>query len=762
MRRVGSFALVIGLAISVLTVAPANGAPPSPVTSAAPGAFTAVPPARVLDTRSGAGPVGPARSVTLDLSARVPASTTAVVLNVTGTAPTAATFVTVYPAGAGRPDASNLNLVAGETRPNLVTVAVGTDRKVVLYNNIGSVHLIADLAGYYATDPAAATGRFSALMPDGVLDTRKPFGSRPPGPVGDGGVETLDLSDLVPDSATAVTLTLTGTGATTGTFVTAWPTGTPRPTVSNLNLTAGATATNQVVVALGADRKVSLYNENGRTHLIVDAGGFYTPDYGALFTPVTPKRVLDTRNGAGPISRGGQITLGLTSTVPPNTTGVVLNLTGTQGTANTFITAWPPPEIRPIASHLNLARGRTAASLATVGVGTGASVSFYNEEGTTHLIADLAGYFSVPPVACAGNCVLAWGSNDSGALGTGGYDPSSVAPALVYGLSDVTAISGGAHTSYALKADGTVWAWGDNVTGRLGNGWRGSKSVVPVPVAGLDDVIAIDGSIAVKSDGTVWDWGQIGWSLEPARVPELTDVIAVAAGANVAYALKSDGTVWAWGSNQLGALGNGVWEGYYTREPVQVSGLTGVRQIADAAYGGLALKSDGTLWSWGDNRRGRLGHGTVAENTCYIHPPTEPNCFAGVPAQVLGLTGVTAIDADGTHGFAVLGDGTAWAWGSNYHGGLGNGVDCDTCATGTPVRIAGLTTAKAIAANWDGGYVLDAGGRVWAWGDNERAALGDVETTPPGPYSTVPLRLREPTGVTAITGALDSGFALVP
>jgi alpha-tubulin suppressor-like RCC1 family protein len=230
----------------------------------------------------------------------------------------------------------------------------------------------------------------------------------------------------------------------------------------------------------------------------------------------------------------------------------------------------------------------------------------------------------------------------------------------------------------------------------------------------------------------------------------------------VAYALKGDGTVWAWGSNGLGALGTGVWEGYYTIEPVQVSGLTGVRQIASGSYGAVALKSDGTMWSWGDNRQGQLGHGTVGGAGCYTLPPTAPNCFAGVPAQVLNLTGVTAIGTDGGHGFAVLGNGTAWAWGSNYHGGLGSGVDCDTCSTGTPVQITGLTTAKAIAGNQNGGYVLDAGGRVWAWGDNERAALGQVETTQPGSYSTVPLRLREPAGVTAIAGGLLSGFALEP
>jgi alpha-tubulin suppressor-like RCC1 family protein len=133
-----------------------------------------------------------------------------------------------------------------------------------------------------------------------------------------------------------------------------------------------------------------------------------------------------------------------------------------------------------------------------------------------------------------------------------------------------------------------------------------------------------------------------------------------------------------------------------------------------------------------------------------------------VPVQVINLTGVTAVGADASHGFAVRGDGTAWAWGSNYRGGLGNGVDCDDCRTGTPTQVAGLTDARAIAGNQDGGYALDADGRVWSWGNNDRAALGPVDTPTPVSHSNAPLRLRAPAGATAIAGGLLTGFALVP
>ena len=256
--------------------------------------FSSLDPRRILDTRSGVGaaaaPVAASSPIDLQVTGAlptadgdtvtVPADATAVVLNVTATSASTGTDVRVYPTpsdpAAPRPLVSNLNLRAGETTPNLVTVAVGTGGKVRLANAAGQVQLLADIAGYYS---ATSTGRYVPVVPARFLDTRTGIGSAAT-PVGPGQYADLKLAGTrgVPAGALAAVLNVTATGVTAGTDVRAYPkpvTGGAVPTVSNLNLGKGATRANLAIVKPGDDGRVRVRNEGGFLHLIGDLAGYF-------------------------------------------------------------------------------------------------------------------------------------------------------------------------------------------------------------------------------------------------------------------------------------------------------------------------------------------------------------------------------------------------------------------------------------------------------------------------------------------------------
>jgi alpha-tubulin suppressor-like RCC1 family protein len=717
--------------------------------------FVPLAPLRVLDTRDGTGTggkVGPiGTGLFLDLSAQLPPSATAVVVNLTGTQPSSATYITVAPSPYYVPDVSNLNLNAGETRANQVTVALlAGQRQIVLNNFAGTVHLVADLAGYYTTDAAS---RFSTTPPTRVLDTRAGA------PVGPASTLELDLSGVVPDSATSVTFNLTGTEPTRATYVIAFPSGTTRRDGSNLNLVPGQTAPNLVTVALGANRRVTLYNNVGSVHLIVDLAGYYATDRGHRFFPVAPVRAFDTRTaGAGPVGPGQTRDVDLATRIAPSAAAAVLSLTGAGPTSVTFVTAYSTGTPRPITSNLNLTPGHDTANSAVVALGgTDARMTLYNNLGSTQLIVDVAGFFATP-TPCTSDCVYAWGGNME-------YGSTPVRRPW---LSGVTSVAAGLVTAYALRSNGTVWSWGDNQFGQLGAGGTGGTSTMPLRVSGLSGVTAVAAGTwagyALKSDGTVWSWGwnesgQLGRdgggdSNVPVQVYGLTGVTAIAATHQTAYALKSDGTVWAWGNDVWGGRGSGSCPaGQFCPPgtPVRVAlPLPGNTKITAIAAGGsstaYALRSDGTAWAWGRNWRGETGTGAS--------PRTDIS-----PSQVVGLTNVVTIAGGPEVGYAVTSDGKVWAWGDDYWGTLGSGIPCtspDTaCQSNVPVQVQGLTGPVTITSGGTGTtFARKPDGSVWAWGYNgENGNLGNGTT---GACPTLPMteNCRATTPVhTTITGA---------
>ncbi|WP_406512547.1 hypothetical protein OG851_23295 [Streptomyces sp. NBC_00161] len=371
------------------------------------GTYKPITPTRLMDTRSGLGvpkaKVGQGGTATLQVTgtAGIPAAgVTAVVLNVTATDPTDASYVSVYPNGTTRTSASNLNVTAGQTIPNLVIVPV-VNGKVSFYNNAGSVDLIADIAGYYTTDGTGST--YKPITPTRLMDTREGLGV-PKAKVGQGGTATLQVTGTagIPAAGvTAVVLNVTATDPTDASYVSVYPNGTTRTSASNLNVTAGQTIPNLVIVPV-VNGKVSFYNNAGSVDLIADIAGYYTTDgTGSTYKPITPTRLMDTREGLGvpkaKVGQGGTVTLQATGTAGIPATGVtalVLNVTATDPTTGSYVSVYPNGTTRTSASNLNFTAGQTIPNLVVVPVVNG-KVSFYNNAGSVDLIADVAGYYTM-------------------------------------------------------------------------------------------------------------------------------------------------------------------------------------------------------------------------------------------------------------------------------------------------------------------------------------------------------------------------------
>jgi uncharacterized protein YkwD len=248
--------------------------------SSVPGEFSPIGPARLLDTRTTTGAVRAHGRITLQVTGRagVPANASAATLNVTVTGPKVSGFVTVYPAGAATPTASNLNFVKNQTVPNLVIAPIGANGQVVLYNNSGgTVQLVVDTVGYFVAGAPSQSGTFGALQPTRLLDTRSGVGVHA-GAVGAHRSVSLQVGGRggVPASATAVVLNVTVTQPKVAGVVTVYPNGHALPVASNLNFVKGQTVPNLVLAPVGADGRVMIYNNSGSTvQLVADVSGYF-------------------------------------------------------------------------------------------------------------------------------------------------------------------------------------------------------------------------------------------------------------------------------------------------------------------------------------------------------------------------------------------------------------------------------------------------------------------------------------------------------
>ena len=347
--------------------------------------------------------------------------------------------------------------------------------------------------------------------------------------------------------------------------------------------------------------------------------------------------------------------------------------------------------------------------------------------------------------------VWAWGLNGDGQLGNGDETLGVAwAPVQVVGLADAVAVDCGSAHSVALKSDGTVWAWGFNFDGRLGDGSEGMRIYSPVQsaISGVTAIAAGGGhTAAIKADGSLWGWGlntagEVGdGTIEgvttPTRIPEVSDVVAVAAGGGHTVALRSDGAVWAWGTNYYGGLGttsvptgpglpSTAGDNYASYVPVQ-SAISGVAAIAAGGGHTVAVLTGGTVWSWGQNTTGQLGNGSTEHSVTPVQASGEDQAI---------LLDVVAVAAGLDFTLALKSDGTVWAWGDNSIGQVGNSSGFPSF---TPVQVDGLSDVVAIVAGVIHAVALKSDGSVWSWGANTLGQLG--APTPGGDRSSVPVRV---------------------
>jgi alpha-tubulin suppressor-like RCC1 family protein len=363
--------------------------------------------------------------------------------------------------------------------------------------------------------------------------------------------------------------------------------------------------------------------------------------------------------------------------------------------------------------------------------------------------------------------LYAWGDNSYGELGSGGTPPYSTAPIAV-GLPagvEATSVDGGNNTVLALGSDGNVYAWGENTWGQLGNGTT-SNSGTPVKVslpAGVTATAVSEGywdSLALGADGSVYAWGhnldgELGDgstadSSVPVKVSLPTGVTAtaVSAGWYNNMALGSDGSVYAWGDNTFGELGDTVPAGSNPDTPVKVSLPAGVTVTAVSAgwYTDMALGSDGNVYAWGDNAEGQLGNGTTSSGS---DVPVKVSLPAGVTATAVSI---------GFDGLAVGSDGSVYVWGGqDNYGQLGNGTT--NASTDVPVKVslpAGVT-ATAVSKDNNNALALGSDGSVYAWGYNVVGELGNGTTT----NSDVPVQVNLPAGMiaTMVAGSWNTSLA---
>lgn len=504
---------------------------------------------------------------------------------------------------------------------------------------------------------------------------------------------------------------------------------------------------------------------------VAPAAGAYTTSVSITMSSAQPgAEVRYTTNNTAPTTSSmlytGPITLTATTTVRAKAFHVDYTASAETSRAYEVVTAAPTFSLAP--------GSYPAGTSVTVSTATSGATINYTLDGSEPLVTH-------PTIASGGSLVVgnftlkakAWGSGQTSS-------PTASAAYTVTGTSAVPAIGGGAYHSVALRSDGTVFAWGMNSGRELADGTT-TQRLLPVPVGGLTGVTALSAgsnfTLVRLADGRVAGWGSAAsghlgngstttptW---PVFATGITTAVSLDAGMGHALAVLSDGTVRGWGANPNGQIGDGT-SGTDRTSPVVVSGLTSVAGVSAGDYHSLAVKTDGTAWSWGGNSNGQLGTGNTT-------PRTSAGAVVGVsgvaavaaggstsyflltdgtvrslglhnngfgisgmlgdgstvlqsatPVTVSGLSNVLQVAAGQSHAVALRSDQTVWTWGDNALGQLGNGTTTDSSV---PVQVSGLPPIAVVGAGQSTTFAIGVDGTVWAWGLNAQGQIGDASTT---------------------------------
>ena len=506
------------------------------------------------------------------VGAGVPSSgASAVVLNVTVTATTSSSYLSVWPTGSGRPNTSSLNWVAGQTVSNLLTVELGSAGQVSVFNFRGATQLVVDVEGYVLPSPSASAGRFTGLAPYRVCDTRPGDPSKLTGfdlsqceghTLGPSGQLPIQITGTNPSGAsaggvpssgvTAVVLNITVTDTTASSYLTVWPTGSSRPNTSNLNWQPGQTRSSQVVVEVGPLGQVSVFNRGGAADVVVDVSGWFSasgsPPQGSYLTAVTGGRICDTRldnpsrlsglaltqcagRALGP---GSSLTIaaaglagvpGLGAQDPP--LAVLLQVTVINPSAASFLTIWPAGAARPTTSSLDWSPGETVANQVVVDLGRGGRIALFNASGNTAVVVDVEGYFS-------------------GAVVNNPF-PFTAAN-LIDPLNGITALScAGASFCVAVDLVGNAATWN-------GNAW-GPPTAIDPNGEGLSGISCPSPTFCAAVDlaGNALTWNGQAWTAPVSIEPDSSFTGVSCSSSSFCVAIDDNGNAVMWNGTSWSA-----------------------------------------------------------------------------------------------------------------------------------------------------------------------------------------------------------------